>query len=143
MHMWEMIRLTGRIRPGRIHSWRLRVGAAVGGYYGAVGALLNHGSPAEVVAGGTAAHDRARWQFRAGRPMLPGMDTAPRPSGNTKAARPEIEAARQRRLAWEADMIAEARASAAAGRVVSSEAVDAWIDGLDTDHELPAPRSGR
>jgi predicted transcriptional regulator len=36
-------------------------------------------------------------------------------------------------------MIAEARASAAVGRMVSSEEVDAWIDSLDTDHELPLP----
>jgi predicted transcriptional regulator len=40
-------------------------------------------------------------------------------------------------------MIVKARASAAAGRLVSSQEVDAWIDSLDTDHELPAPRSGR
>jgi predicted transcriptional regulator len=70
------------------------------------------------------------------------MDTAPLPAG-APAARPETEADRQRRIAREAEMIAEARASAAAGRVVSSEEVDAWIDSLDTDHELPAPRSGR
>jgi predicted transcriptional regulator len=55
----------------------------------------------------------------------------------------ETEAERQRRIAWEAARIAEARASAAAGRVVSSEEVDAWIDSLDTEHELPPPRSGR
>jgi len=57
--------------------------------------------------------------------------------------RSEIEAARQRRIAYEAELIAEARASAAAGRVVSSEEVDAWIDSLGTDNELPAPKSGR
>jgi hypothetical protein len=39
-------------------------------------------------------------------------------------------------------MIAEARASAAAGGLVSSEEVDAWSDSLDTDHELPAPAPG-
>ena len=71
------------------------------------------------------------------------MDTAPRPNDSTQAARIETEAAKQRRLAREAEMIAKARASAAAGRAVSSEEVDAWIDSLDTDHELPAPRSGR
>ena len=71
------------------------------------------------------------------------MDTAPLPAGSAPAACPETEADRQRRIAREAAMIAEARASAAAGRVVSSEEVDAWIDSLDTDHELPAPRSGR
>jgi predicted transcriptional regulator len=39
-------------------------------------------------------------------------------------------------------MIAADRASVAAGRVVSAEEVDAWIDSLDTDHELPAAHSG-
>jgi predicted transcriptional regulator len=63
------------------------------------------------------------------------LDTGPLPS-------PETEADRQRRLTREAEGIARARASVAAGRVVSSEAVDAWIDSLDTDHELPAPRPG-
>jgi hypothetical protein len=48
----------------------------------------------------------------------------------------------ERQHAWEAERIAEARASAAAGRIVSSEAVDAWIDSLGTDHELPPPRPG-
>jgi predicted transcriptional regulator len=71
------------------------------------------------------------------------MDTASRPAGRTQTARFEAEAERQRRLAREAELIAETRASAAAGRVVSSEEVDAWIDSLDTDHELPPPHSGR
>jgi len=67
----------------------------------------------------------------------------PAPTDRADASRPETEAERRHRLAWEAKMIADARASAAAGRVVSSEEVDAWIDSLDTDHERPAPRSGR
>jgi hypothetical protein len=71
------------------------------------------------------------------------MDTAPRPGDRADTRSPETGADQRRRLAREAKMIAEARASAAAGRVVSSEEVDAWIDSLDTDHELPAPRSGR
>jgi predicted transcriptional regulator len=71
------------------------------------------------------------------------MDTAPRPGDRADILSPETEAEQRRRLAREAKMIAEARASAAAGRVVSSEQVDAWIDSLDTDHELPAPRSGQ
>lgn len=57
--------------------------------------------------------------------------------------RSETETERQARIAWEAARIAEARASVAAGRVVSSERVDAWIDSLGTDHELPVPRSGQ
>lgn len=52
----------------------------------------------------------------------------------------ETAAEMARRIAWEAERIAEALASAAAGRVIPSEEVDAWIDSLDTDHELPAPR---
>jgi predicted transcriptional regulator len=72
------------------------------------------------------------------------MDTVnPVPNDRANASRPETEAQRQRRLTWEAERIAAARASAAAGRVVSAEEVDAWIDSLDMDHELPAPRSGR
>ena len=65
------------------------------------------------------------------------------PNNSVDAPRLETEPEQQRRLAWEAEMIAKARASAAAGCVVSSEEVDAWIDSLDTDHELPPPRSGR
>jgi len=71
------------------------------------------------------------------------MDTAPRPIDRTKTVRRETGADGQRRLARQAEMIAEARASAAAGRLVSSAEVDAWIDSGDTDHGLPAPRSGR
>lgn len=80
------------------------------------------------------------WNWLAARTTLHTMATAPRPSDN---ARTETDPQRQRRLAAEARMIAEARASAAAGRVVPADAVDAWIDSLDTDHELPPPRSGR
>jgi len=43
----------------------------------------------------------------------------------------------------EAKLLARARASALAGHVVSEAAVDAWIDSLGTDREVPAPRSGR
>jgi predicted transcriptional regulator len=55
----------------------------------------------------------------------------------------ETEADRQRRIAWEAAHIAEARADVAAGRLVSSAKVKAWIDSIGTDHELPVPYSGR
>lgn len=51
----------------------------------------------------------------------------------------ETEAERRRRLAWEAERIAEAEASFAAGYYVTAEEVDAWIDSLGTDNELPAP----
>ena len=52
---------------------------------------------------------------------------------------PETEAGRQRRVAWEAEMIAEARADVAAGLVVGEAEVDAWIDSIGTGHELPVP----
>lgn len=51
----------------------------------------------------------------------------------------ETDAARQDRLASEAEGIASARASVAAGLCVTSTAVDAWIDSLSTDTPLPAP----
>ena len=57
--------------------------------------------------------------------------------------RPETEAERLARIAWEVAGIAEADADIAAGRVVSSEQVKAWIDSLGTDHELPVPYAGR
>jgi hypothetical protein len=43
----------------------------------------------------------------------------------------------------EANLLARARASALAGHVVPEAAVDAWIDSLGTDRELPPPRSAR
>ncbi len=70
------------------------------------------------------------------------MDTAPRPNDSAQAARPETDAERQRRFAWEAQMIAEADADIAAGRLVDSAKVKAWIDSIGTDHELPVPYSG-
>lgn len=53
------------------------------------------------------------------------------------------EVVEQTRLAWEADRIDEALASARAGRVVSREAVRAWVDSWDTPGELPKPRPGQ
>ena len=56
---------------------------------------------------------------------------------------PETPEVRARRLAREAEMIAEADADIAAGRTVSLEAVEAWVASLGTDRELPVPQSGR
>ncbi len=56
---------------------------------------------------------------------------------------PESEAQKLRRLAWEAEMIAEADADIAAGRLVDSSKVKAWIDSIGTDNELPVPYAGR
>jgi len=61
----------------------------------------------------------------------------PRPA--PVAEHDETEADRQRRISREAAMIAAADADIAAGRTVSEAEVDAWIDSLGTDHELPPP----
>jgi hypothetical protein len=74
---------------------------------------------------------------------LRAMDTAPRSGDSTQAARPETDAERQRRLAWEAEMIAEARAELDAGLYVDAADIDAWINSIGTDHELPLPPTRR
>ncbi len=53
----------------------------------------------------------------------------------------ETEAKRQRRMAWEAERIAEADADIAAGRLIDEKEIDAWIDSIGTDHELPPPHA--
>jgi predicted transcriptional regulator len=58
----------------------------------------------------------------------------------SQPAASETEDQRQCSVAWEAAGISKARASVAAGRTVSAEAVEAWIDSLGTEHELPRPR---
>jgi hypothetical protein len=68
---------------------------------------------------------------------LGGMDTLDPETGH--APRPETEAERQDRLAWEAEGIAEARAELDAGLYVDADEIDAWIDSMGTDHELPPP----
>ncbi len=84
-----------------------------------------------------------RWQPRTAGVTIHGMDTAPRSDDAAPGARPETEADRRRRIAWEAARIAEADASAAAGRLVDAAEVDAWIDSIGTDQELPVPQSRR
>jgi hypothetical protein len=71
--------------------------------------------------------------------MLTRMDDLP-PGRNESV---ETEAEKQRRLAREAEMIAEARAQLEAGFYIDAADVDAWIDSLDTDHELPPPPTRR
>jgi len=70
------------------------------------------------------------------------MDITPLPDNHAPVDPSEAEQQR-RRLAQEAEGIAKARASVAAGRVVDEAEVDAWIDSIGTDHELPVPYSGR
>ena len=67
------------------------------------------------------------------------MDTPPRPDVDA----PETAAEKRRRLAREAEMIAEAEADIAAGRLIDEAEIDAWIDSIGTDHELPPPRPRR
>jgi predicted transcriptional regulator len=71
------------------------------------------------------------------------MDTTPLPDDAAPASRPESREAQLRRLAWEAERIAEADADVAAGRLIDEAEIDAWIDSIGTDHELPPPRCGR
>jgi predicted transcriptional regulator len=71
------------------------------------------------------------------------MDNAPSPGGTAQTPCAETAAEKRRRLAWEAERLTEAYADIAAGRLVDSEDVDAWIDSVGTEHELPVPYSGR
>jgi len=68
------------------------------------------------------------------------MDTVPRPDSESP---PETEAERHARIAWEAAAIAEADAEIEAGLFIEEADVDAWIDSLGTDHELPVPKPRR
>jgi predicted transcriptional regulator len=69
------------------------------------------------------------------------MDTYPRPGDNGLPT--ETEGERRRRIAWEAEMIAQADAQIEAGLYVDSDEIDAWIDSIGTDHELPPPSTRR
>lgn len=51
----------------------------------------------------------------------------------------ETEAEPREGLAREAEGIAEARAELAAGLYVDADEIDAWIQSLGTDQELPPP----
>ena len=63
----------------------------------------------------------------------------PTPLHGDPTNRPETAEERQRRLAYEAAGIAEARAELAAGFYVDSNEIDAWIDSIGTANELPPP----
>jgi hypothetical protein len=68
--------------------------------------------------------------------------SALRSKTKSRIPRQEIPDPTARRLASETGMIADARASVAAGQTCSLEAVTAWVNSWDTDHELPPPHSG-
>ena len=85
------------------------------------------------------------------RTILHGMDATLRPDDS---ARIETEAAKQRRLARQADardpagadqrrrLTSEGLADLDAGRLIEDEAMRAWADSLGTDHELSIPQPG-
>ncbi len=71
------------------------------------------------------------------------MDNVPRPDDTAQADLTESPEAQRRRFEWEAARIAEADASIAAGRLIDASEIDAWIDSIGTDHELPPPHRAR
>jgi predicted transcriptional regulator len=71
------------------------------------------------------------------------MHTAPRPDDRADTLSPETEAERQRRIAWEAEGIADAEAELDAGFYVDLAEVRVWIDSLQTNTPLPPPPSRR
>jgi hypothetical protein len=80
------------------------------------------------------------WQSATAKARLCFMDTVnPAPGESADTSHPETEVERRRRLAWEAERIAEADASIDAGYYATSDEVDAWIDSLGTDNPLPVP----
>ncbi len=97
----------------------------------------------EAPAGGRELAGRREWDYPVRMDTMNPKTTMDAETGYPPRPETETVAERQARIAWEAERIAEARASVAAGRVVSSEQVDAWINSLGTEHELPVPRSGR
>lgn len=74
---------------------------------------------------------------------LVGMDDFTRSHPGAPSAPDETAEARQQRLAWEAEQIAEAEAEVAAGQTISLSAVRAWVESWNTDHELPPPEPGQ
>ena len=90
-----------------------------------------------------AAPDRAVLAIARRQDYIARMDTAPRPGDRTDTLSPENEAATQRRLAWEAERIAEADAELDAGLYVDAAEVRTWIDSLRTDTPLPPPPTRR
>ncbi len=57
--------------------------------------------------------------------------------------RSEASAVRDARLAYERALIDEGRADLAAGRSLSGDALDVWLDAFVGEGELPAPEALR
>jgi predicted transcriptional regulator len=55
----------------------------------------------------------------------------------------ERDVAAKQRLVREAELLVEAWADVAAGRLVSLEAVEAWVESWYTDREIAPPSSRR
>nr|WP_294507264.1 hypothetical protein [uncultured Rhodopila sp.] len=51
----------------------------------------------------------------------------------------ETDADRRQRIAREAALLEEARAEIAAGLAIDAADIEAWIESIGTDHELPPP----
>ncbi len=75
--------------------------------------------------------------------MSANMDNAPPPDGRVPTTHVDSAEEEQRRLAWEAERVAEADAEIEAGLYVDADEIDAWIDRIGTDHELPPPPTRR
>jgi predicted transcriptional regulator len=71
------------------------------------------------------------------------MDTTPRSADRAPNPETETETDRKHRIAWEAEMIAQADAELDAGLYVDADEIGAWIDSIGTDHELPPPPTRR
>lgn len=91
------------------------------------------GAAAKARAGRSAA---LSWHAAGARTTLCPIDTANSVTdGRDDASRSENGAMRRGRVAREAVLIAQTRASAAAGRTMSEQQVDAWINGIGANDE--------
>ena len=79
------------------------------------------------------------WQLVAINAKLRLMDTVNPPQVDSVDVPPDTEADRQHRLSREAEGIARARDSIAAGYYATSTEVNAWIDSLGSDNPSPVP----
>jgi hypothetical protein len=67
------------------------------------------------------------------------MDGTRLPGDTVQTDHSESAEVERHRLEREAAMIAEADAEIEAGLYVGADEIDAWIDSIGTDHELPPP----
>jgi predicted transcriptional regulator len=67
----------------------------------------------------------------------------PRQATARAAPQTAVEREQRDRLDWEAEGITEAHAELDIGLYVDADDIDAWINSMDTDHELPPPTRHR